>query len=108
MLVSPLVGSMAYQHYHFTMTHALADSESILTQLVFDYSLKVRVKAETPGQQRGGKGKGSSFIGKLNNLVTIDLRNIGGARDLVLLCKSLRLTINLYANNFQFGLRLYR
>ncbi|KAJ3527518.1 hypothetical protein NMY22_g9759 [Coprinellus aureogranulatus] len=99
MLVSPIIGSMAFQYYIIVMTRTLADSESILTQLVFDYSLKVRVKAESSekdasdsgvlGEGAGGgrqKAKNSSsFIGKLNNLVTIDLNNIGNARDLVIL-----------------------
>jgi len=91
------------------MTHTLARTESILTQLIFDYSLRVRVKAESSekdseqalegntattdpqgeGAQTpndgGNKTKSSkSFIGKLNNLATIDLNNVINARDLAL------------------------
>ena len=94
MLLAPLVGTTAFQYYIITMTRALAHAESILTQLVFDYSLRVRVKAETSEDSpAGGDGSApkpksknaSSFIGRLTNLVTIDLNNIVTARDLTIL-----------------------
>ncbi|KAF6747838.1 multidrug resistance-associated ABC transporter [Ephemerocybe angulata] len=110
MLLAPILGSMAYQFFIISMTHGLANAESILTQLVFDQSLKIRIKAETSGDQRDVETPGStgeetgpsgsasqqvkaksprnarntsSFIGRLNNLVTIDMNNITGARNLV-------------------------
>lgn len=92
MLLAPLVGTTAFQYYIITMTRALAHAESILTQLVFDYSLRVRVKAETSEDAPAGEGgpkpkskNASSFIGRLTNLVTIDLNNIVTARDLTIL-----------------------
>lgn len=84
------------------MTRALVTTESILLQLVFDYSLRMRVKAESSekgkstsvsedttdeGSPAASKTGTSSFIGRLTNLVTIDLDNITRARDMVLLCE---------------------
>ncbi|KAF6747848.1 multidrug resistance-associated ABC transporter [Ephemerocybe angulata] len=108
MFVAPIVGSMAYQIYIIVMTRALANAEAILTQIIFDYSLKIRIKAEpsedpaegTPVADADASVSNSdgrpkepvpktktvaSFIGRLNNLVTIDMNNITGARNLALL-----------------------
>ena len=129
LLLGGLARSMAFQSYVLTMTRALVRTESILTQLVFDFSLRVRVKAESSEQDTEAEGEGhesreatlvntseagseqgetdaestrstsgkknstkkekssKSFIGKLNNLATIDLMNVTEARDLALLCK---------------------
>lgn len=107
LLASPLLGTVSFQYYILAMSHALTTSESILTQLIFDYSLRVRVKAEssgkgaTPDSQTSGEGgeggqkankATSSFTGRLTNLVTIDLTNITDARDLLFLCGSLVLS----------------
>lgn len=113
LLASPLLGTVSFQYYILAMSHALTTSESILTQLIFDYSLRVRVKAEssekgaTPDSQTSGKGgeggqkankATSSFTGRLTNLVTIDLTNITDARDLLFLCGPLVLSITIEPN----------
>ena len=110
-LLAPLLGTLSFQYYIIAMTRALVTTESILLQLVFDYSLRVRVKAESsekgksasvsgdvPGEGSPGasKNRTSSFIGRLTNLVTIDLNNITQARDLVLLCEFFSCDTHLY------------
>jgi hypothetical protein len=104
------------------MNRAFVLIESILTQLVFEHSLRIRIKADAlekadnnearpvPETQDGGdegspsvqagdseddetaeppkpRSDTSSFIGKLNNLITVDLANVSGARDFLLLCE---------------------
>src|SRR5690242_17650526 len=85
MLVMPVLGNIAYQYYIVVMTRALANAESILTQILFDYSLKVRITMAkngegegNEGQQGNGKKSQNSFIGRLTNLATIDMNNIIG------------------------------
>ncbi|KAF8171621.1 P-loop containing nucleoside triphosphate hydrolase protein [Mycena galopus ATCC 62051] len=45
--LGPLVGSLSFQWYIFINTRTLVRTESIITQLVFAHSLRIRVKAET-------------------------------------------------------------
>ncbi|KAJ7657296.1 hypothetical protein DFH06DRAFT_1269382 [Mycena polygramma] len=88
----PLVGNIVFQFYCFINTRSLVRSEAILTQLVFVHSLRIRMKAETnaanvtnaPGTSSpkpGPKKSDGNLVGKINNLVTVDLGNINGARD---------------------------
>ncbi|KAI1795060.1 hypothetical protein LXA43DRAFT_1080347 [Ganoderma leucocontextum] len=43
----PVIGSIALQYYIFNATRMLVRCEAIITQLVFDHSLRIRMKAET-------------------------------------------------------------
>jgi hypothetical protein len=83
----PIFGSMGFQYYVTTMNHVVVRAESILTQLVFNYSLRVRVVSEGSEQDKDKKKDTSSFLGKLNNLVTSDLSSITQANHFVLLCE---------------------
>lgn len=82
---------------------ALVRVEAILTQLVFEHSLRIRLKAETSGSGASSKdeiasaasdlsqttpkeAESDNLIGKINNLVTIDIENITEARDFILIC----------------------
>ncbi|KAG1749648.1 uncharacterized protein EDB91DRAFT_1334077 [Suillus paluster] len=44
----PLVGSFAWQWYIYIATRTLVRTEGILTQLVFEHALRIRMKAELP------------------------------------------------------------
>jgi hypothetical protein len=68
------------------MTRTMARLESILTQILFDFSLQIRVAAErTETSSSDSKKEGtSSVIGKINNLATVDIANTTATRDLVL------------------------
>ncbi|KAI0052513.1 P-loop containing nucleoside triphosphate hydrolase protein [Auriscalpium vulgare] len=47
LLLGPLVGSLAWQWYIFIGTSMLVRIEGIVTQLVFEHALRIRMKAET-------------------------------------------------------------
>ncbi|EMD41585.1 hypothetical protein CERSUDRAFT_110141 [Gelatoporia subvermispora B] len=129
----PLIGSIAFQWYIFYATRVAARVQAIITSLVFDHALRIRVKADddksvgsvgpsastTPdtasvvestldsptseeetvrassvGADSSGKaqkkdekpatapgGEKSNLVGKLNNLVTVDMEKITAAKD---------------------------
>ncbi|KAJ7264124.1 P-loop containing nucleoside triphosphate hydrolase protein [Mycena haematopus] len=108
----PIVASLGFQTYNFINTRSLVQAESILTQLVFSHSLRIRMKAETTHDNPGdsatvqssspsinsnpskqpllklaqkGKKSEASLVGKINNLVTTDLGNIVDSRDFLIL-----------------------
>lgn len=70
--------------------------ESILTSLVFEQMLRIRVKAESSpkvAEEAGGRptqgNTSNNLYGKLNNLVSSDLANVTGGRDFLLVGESL-------------------
>ncbi|KAH7914592.1 hypothetical protein BJ138DRAFT_1143462 [Hygrophoropsis aurantiaca] len=48
LFLGPMVGSLAIQWYIFIATRTLVRTEGIITQLVFNHSLRVRMKTELP------------------------------------------------------------
>ncbi|KAH9939279.1 uncharacterized protein BXZ73DRAFT_99483 [Epithele typhae] len=47
LFLGPVVGSLAFQLYIFIQTRNLVRTEAIITQLVFDHALRIRIKADT-------------------------------------------------------------
>ncbi|KAI0371499.1 multidrug resistance-associated ABC transporter [Pilatotrama ljubarskyi] len=49
LFLGPVLGALAIQYYVFNtaMTHMLVQTEAIITQLVFDHALRIRMKSET-------------------------------------------------------------
>ncbi|KAJ7286214.1 hypothetical protein C8J57DRAFT_1446843 [Mycena rebaudengoi] len=47
LLMGPLVASVSMQWYIYVATHSLVHCEALITQLVFEHALRIRVKAET-------------------------------------------------------------
>ncbi|KAL1937768.1 hypothetical protein VTO73DRAFT_12921 [Trametes versicolor] len=47
LFLGPVLGAMAIQYYVFNTTRMLVQTEAIITQLVFDHSLRIRMKSET-------------------------------------------------------------
>ncbi|KAJ6606137.1 P-loop containing nucleoside triphosphate hydrolase protein [Mycena vulgaris] len=87
LFAGPTVGSLATQRYKFIYNRVHIQAEAILTELIFEHSLRVRVKAETSELDPSGNGpsatpstpeptKGRNLVGKINNLATTDLQNI--------------------------------
>ncbi|KAJ7700789.1 P-loop containing nucleoside triphosphate hydrolase protein [Mycena rosella] len=81
LFVGPTVGSVATQWGRFISNRVNVQAEAILTELIFEHALRVRVKAETSDLDFSeGTGppaaKARNLVGKLNNLATTDLRNI--------------------------------
>ncbi|KAJ6544500.1 P-loop containing nucleoside triphosphate hydrolase protein [Mycena capillaripes] len=104
--LGPVAGSLGMQAYIFLNTRCLVQIEAIITQLVFAHSLRIRMKAETgsegkplstPGK-KDAKKSGGSLIGKINNLVTVDLANIGESKDfsVLLIFIPLQLTVGIW------------
>jgi len=109
--------SICFQWYIFMGTRALARTESLLIQLVFEHSLRIRFKAEEskedgPSESQSVEGstilegsdtrsdttsstkgeaktekKGDNLIGRINTLVTVDLDNVVGAKDFLMVGK---------------------
>ena len=56
---------------------------SIITQLVLEHALRIRVREDAPATP-GGKAadptasrKSANLVGRINNLITTDLENLG-------------------------------
>ncbi|CAG8751921.1 15164_t:CDS:2, partial [Acaulospora colombiana] len=56
LLIGPLVGSTAMQWYIFINTRTLVRIECIITQLVFEHSLRIRMKEEVPTAEKPSEG----------------------------------------------------
>ncbi|KAJ7491024.1 P-loop containing nucleoside triphosphate hydrolase protein [Mycena latifolia] len=84
LFVGPTLGTVATQWHKFVYNRVNIQAEAILTELVFEHSLRVRVKAET-SELEPSEGtppsatKGRNLVGKINNLATTDLQNIVAA-----------------------------
>ncbi|SJK98372.1 uncharacterized protein ARMOST_01637 [Armillaria ostoyae] len=110
LFIGPLMTSISSDWYIFISTRCLVRAEGIITQLVFEHSLRIRAKAETDNpasgkfQSRdlidtpeeasedlqnpaeanlGQHSEGKNLIGRINNLVTTDLKNITDAQGFV-------------------------
>lgn len=99
--VGPVFVSFLNEWYIAHGTHILVQAEAIITELVFEHALRIRMKDSEDSQAKGkspaasaqaGDGKKSTkqLLGKITNLVTSDLRNIQQARDFPVVGKSLR------------------
>ncbi|KIJ38611.1 hypothetical protein M422DRAFT_258730 [Sphaerobolus stellatus SS14] len=72
-------------------------ASALLTQLIFEHILRICMKAEVSEKDSKGKGKddakesesrkkrGEHLMGKINNLITSDLEQIGDGRDFLAL-----------------------
>lgn len=88
LFVGPIMTSLCQNMYLYLTSWILVRAEALITHLLFEHSLRIRLKADALdssaiGQviEQGGKNKTGYLTGKINNLVTSDLNNIGQARD---------------------------
>ncbi|KAF7367211.1 ATP-binding cassette transporter [Mycena sanguinolenta] len=56
LFLGPMVSSTSFQWYIFLATRTLVRCEAILTQLVFEHALRIRVKAETTEKKSSTSG----------------------------------------------------
>ncbi|KAJ7141418.1 hypothetical protein C8R44DRAFT_763397 [Mycena epipterygia] len=95
LFIGPMVWSLAMQWYIFVSTHIMTQTTALITQLVFEHALRIRVKAET-GDKAKADGKddtikgpskkaSANLLGKITNLVTTDLAHINEARNVLFL-----------------------
>ena len=73
----PIVASLSIQYYIFLMTRALVRTEALLTQLLFDHSLRLRMKdsTEEPEKEEPAVSAGPSMVvpgGPLINVEDVD------------------------------------
>ncbi|KAJ7729547.1 hypothetical protein DFH07DRAFT_850204 [Mycena maculata] len=82
----PLVSSLSFQWYIFISTHIATKTSALITQLVFEHALRIRMKAET-GEKKDASSekKADNLLGKMTNLVTTDLNSINEARNFLFL-----------------------
>ncbi|KAJ3549276.1 hypothetical protein NMY22_g935 [Coprinellus aureogranulatus] len=99
LFLGPTINSVAYQWYMYIATRVLVRVECILTELVFEHSLKVRVRtmaSEKVSELGCDDATGASnLVGMINNLVTTDLANIADGRDFLYLILFVPLQISL-------------
>ncbi|KAF9522597.1 multidrug resistance-associated ABC transporter [Crepidotus variabilis] len=58
LFIGPFLVSVTFQWYIFLGTRALVRTQAILTQLVFDHSLRIRFKAEADGESKSAQPSG--------------------------------------------------
>ncbi|KAF9479224.1 multidrug resistance-associated ABC transporter [Pholiota conissans] len=112
LFLGPVFVSICFQWYQYKSTTLLTRTQGIITELIFEHSLRVRFRGETStdeehitadakaaqfqstpagnadssrsGDLTKGRNKNDSIIGKLNTLVTVDIDNIVAAKDFLL------------------------
>ncbi|KAJ7082396.1 P-loop containing nucleoside triphosphate hydrolase protein [Mycena belliarum] len=87
--LGPLSGSVMYALYYSLSLRTLLRLEGVLSALIFEHALRVRVKAQTAADDTPAavaEGARSSIdTGKIANLATSDLRNVVNSVDLMML-----------------------
>ncbi|KAE9405641.1 hypothetical protein BT96DRAFT_955137 [Gymnopus androsaceus JB14] len=100
LFVYPVVDSSFVEWYLRVSLRTIVRLEALLTQLVFEHALRIRVKAESSSESSEAdkdNDKKSNLIGKINNLVTTDLATINDARNCVALISEIPMLLFLYA-----------
>ncbi|KAJ7033733.1 multidrug resistance-associated ABC transporter [Mycena alexandri] len=77
LFLGPMAGSLAFQWYIFVSMRMVTQVTAIITQLVFEHAMRIRVKSET-----GGAASKNAAHGNMTNLVTTDLAHINEARNI--------------------------
>lgn len=84
----PIMTSVSQHMYLYYTSWILVRTEGIMTHLLFEHSLRIRLKAEAadpsttdPAAVRDDEKKSRNMTGKINNLVTSDLNNLARGRD---------------------------
>ncbi|KAJ6498923.1 P-loop containing nucleoside triphosphate hydrolase protein [Mycena sanguinolenta] len=85
LFLGPMIFSLSFQWYIFISIHILAQTTAMVTQLVFEHALRIRVKSESGDKDKDATAsKGSAnLLGKMTNLVTTDLAQINEARNVL-------------------------
>ncbi|KAF7369381.1 ATP-binding cassette transporter [Mycena venus] len=60
LFIGPILSSTAFQWYIFLATRTLVRCEAILTQLIFEHALRIRVKTETSDSETKPSSNGTS------------------------------------------------
>jgi hypothetical protein len=79
LFLGPMLMSVSFQSYIFTMTRTLVRCEALLVQLVFDHSLRIRFKAEA--EESDEKEKKPAATSSSTSSVTNDSTEQEGSTD---------------------------
>ncbi|KAI0782154.1 P-loop containing nucleoside triphosphate hydrolase protein [Abortiporus biennis] len=89
----PLVTSIVSQWYYHLASKVLVDGQSILTQLIFDHALRIRVKPEVSETENNNVNAATpnskNLVGRINNLVTADLNAMSNGQSFMFLLFSI-------------------
>ncbi|KAG7095646.1 hypothetical protein E1B28_006368 [Marasmius oreades] len=85
MFIGPTISSVAFEWYIFVGTHMIVQAESLLTQVIFEHALRIRLKSEgdretsqaTPTQDTTDSDS-SNPVSRESTLVPSDDDNISG------------------------------
>ncbi|KIP07615.1 hypothetical protein PHLGIDRAFT_413728 [Phlebiopsis gigantea 11061_1 CR5-6] len=101
--LGPLANTMFKELYLFSSTRSLIRVEGLLTALIFDHALRLRVKAEladdtsASGPSRSTISEnGGNFVGRIMTMATGDLNNITGGRNFLTLVMGVPLKLAVY------------
>jgi ABC-type multidrug transport system fused ATPase/permease subunit len=59
LFIGPIIASLFFQWYIFVGTRTLARVQAILTELIFEHGLRIRLKAEASGESSSSPGTGT-------------------------------------------------
>ncbi|KAK4688391.1 hypothetical protein P7C73_g1726, partial [Tremellales sp. Uapishka_1] len=62
LFVGPVLGSLAIQYYIFTTTRSLVRAEALLTQVLFDHALRLRMKDATEDETKAEIAEGPTIV----------------------------------------------
>ncbi|KIK58469.1 hypothetical protein GYMLUDRAFT_45326 [Collybiopsis luxurians FD-317 M1] len=96
LLLNPVLNSLIVEWYLRVSLQTLVRMEALLTQLVFEHALRIRVKAESSSDSQTGK-QSRNLTGRINNLVTTDLAVINEARNCMALISEIPVLLALYS-----------
>ncbi|KAH9929008.1 P-loop containing nucleoside triphosphate hydrolase protein [Epithele typhae] len=77
MFVGPVFVTLTEEQYMWIIYRINFCMQALVTELLFQHALRIRVKSERSGDGQGlNDEKDKNMIGKINNLVTSDIENI--------------------------------
>ncbi|KAJ7153468.1 hypothetical protein C8R43DRAFT_885688 [Mycena crocata] len=91
LFAGPTMSSLSEQWYMFIISRATVRVENILTEFVFEHALRTRLKSD-PTVSKGSVQR-HSLLGRLNSMITTDIRIIIGAKRLMLSLVYMPLTL---------------
>ncbi|KAJ4481119.1 P-loop containing nucleoside triphosphate hydrolase protein [Lentinula aciculospora] len=97
----PFVDSLLTEWYLRLSLQAVVQLEALLTQLVFEHALRIRINADSfsssPSSQETSSEHKRNLVGRITNLVTTDLSVINDARNCIALVSEIPILLSLYA-----------
>lgn len=83
MFLGPAIRSLAFQWYIFINTRTLVRGEALITQLVFEHSLRIRLKAEGGNEKSAGaiERDASTAVGTPETVSIAESSAAGSAAD---------------------------